>query len=378
MHPTLQLSLVALSLMSMLPVRAALALPASDAGAAAQPTSDAMAAAQPAPAPGFTPTIKIGGRLYGQFGVQTTESGPLSPTSGTGFAAFDITRSSLILDGRPTDWLSLYMILDTARQTEILQTEPELKTRPGRLWAYLRTANAEIRHLWDPSARIRFGLTTGPWSSWEERLWGYRMLGQGLVAREKIVPSEELGIAVLGDLPQEWGSYHVGVFSGESGSLPELDGHLTANGRLSLTPFGFWAPLKPLGLAGFSLLSPEKTSGGGLLYYKTPTSPLTLAGGLYAMNDTVKGQLSQGFNAFGVLELGWLHPGLRPFELLARVEGWRPDASKSGNAYTQLVTGIAWALDANNKLVIDNQIQFHEDPGKGIWHTVFTHYAVEF
>lgn len=327
---------------------------------------------------GELPPVKVGGRIFTEFGVQTSDSGRLKALGGAGFSSFSVTRAWLTVEGRPTDWLSAYMELDATHMLELSGSTEKWAAAPGRMFPYLRTAQIELRDVLEPYLRLRMGLLPTPWTQFENGLYGYRMQNVQLSVREKVLAPRDFGVAAYGDLPAGLGSYHVGLFNG-SGLAPETSAGKLAAARLTFTPFACWEPIAPLGVSGMGATSPEKFSWGGLLHYgRQGVTPLTVAVGPFGFQDPAKGGGAWGWTGFGVLALGTFHPWLEPIELVGRLDGWDPDTRVAGDAYTQVVGGIAYKITPQTRLLVDSESRLHEDAQKGLHHMLFVHVSTAF
>jgi hypothetical protein len=98
---------------------------------------------------------------------------------------------------------------------------------------------------------IRVGQHETPYVDVATAAWRYRFINLSMTDKNKWDTSADLGVSVLGKLPQNFGSYQVGLFNGEGFKAPEVNEGKELHLRATLTPFqSMGAELKGLALTG--------------------------------------------------------------------------------------------------------------------------------
>jgi len=83
---------------------------------------------------------------------------------------------------------------------------------------------------------IRFGQHQTPWIDKASKAWNYRFVAKTLTDKYKFESSSDLGLSFLGEIPEGFGSYQIGVFNGEGYKKPEANEGKAFHGRVLLTP----------------------------------------------------------------------------------------------------------------------------------------------
>ena len=208
---------------------------------------------------------------------------------------------------------------------------------PFKKTMHLRYAYAEVKNIL-PLGKLVFGQQDTGLLAWQHKtLWKHRDIAY-LGATSVFDTSTDVGIAWTGGLPAGIGSFHLGLFSGESfkDELEETDPAKAFSLRLTFSPFKS-AALRRLMLTVYGKkwmqtdTKAEKTVGGINIAYAN--SLFRLASEYFAKRTN--GKTTSLLSAYGTLAIL-----KKKLDLILRYDRLDPDTETGGDIATTFYGGI--------------------------------------
>ena len=206
-----------------------------------------MASAQVTPAAGFTPpddtpSISVGATIFADYSY--TSSPQKTDSDGNLYhpSAFNVTRSYVNINGKISHLVAFRITPDITRASN------------GDLSLRLKYAFAQVNFDdWMPKGSwMRFGQQQTPLVDYEEGIYRYRFQGTTFTEREGYLTSSDLGASFHGNVTNNYGDIHVGVYNGEGYHAVEANDQPSFQMRGTVRPFAKAAPVaRGLRLTGF-------------------------------------------------------------------------------------------------------------------------------
>jgi hypothetical protein len=301
-----------------------------------------------------SPSITVGGLIYGQYQYQFHQDSSLTPAGHQN--NFDVTRAYLNVIGKFPDGILTRVTVDVdGRKAASNQLSYRLK------YAYVA---------WTPNnspLTYKLGMIHTPLLDWEEALWDYRMQGTMPLERGGYVSSSDLGAGIDGSWNKNKFDLQLGVYDGETYSGAPGDQRKDVEGRVSFKLLDSDLPGRVGGLriTGYGQYGKPTTGGKrerylGIISYKSKM--VTLAGEFASTRDSTTGdgtitpvgeKTGRVISGFGVLNI----PNSK-WAVLGRVDITDPNTASaaSNDRLTRIIGGLSYQLSPNLRLLaaVDN------------------------
>ena len=341
-----------------------------------------MASPTPTPAPAAAPGVvitgatklKLGGVLYLFYRHDLTEhSGNVN--------GFDVGRAYLNVEPSWGDQFYARVTTDIVRET---------LTQGSAGTAAVNTTGSEVIRLKYgylgykilPNVDLRVGMHQTPFVSWNEELWGYRVLSP-IAAEAYGMSSSDFGwsanvkVAKLLEI-------HAGAYNGETYQKPEANKFKDAEARVTISPFacGDQPGLRVTGfyLFGYKAQKVERSRAIGMLSWQdrwiTAGVEYLQATDKPATGKTITGG---GPTVFAVFTIPHVKPpGMKDLRLLARVDVFDPDHDKKKDGSTRIIAGVAARSNDKIQFILDYQQTDPEAAGAKTAQALFAHWEAKF
>lgn len=324
------------------------------AAAAIAASSAALAqasATKSTPPPDDTPSVKVGGVIFADYTYQSEPEGK----DGAGDAyrpnSFNITRAYINVTGSLHHLVSFRITPDVTRETLKVDGAPAgLKvsvSTDGNYVVRLKYAYAQFNmDDWLPKGSwIRLGLQQTAYIDYADTIYRYRFQGTGFPDREGILSSADTGITARFAFPRDYGDVQFGWYNGESYTKPEINDQKSFQARVSFRPAATKPVAKGLRFAAFVNRDNFLRDGTRNTYIGNVTfehdwinAGAEWLGGK-RWEKPADPATKRNFQGWSI----WVTPRFpKGFELLVRVDRFKPDANLDGDSWDR-VPGAAEA-----------------------------------
>lgn len=216
----------------------------------------------------------------------------------------------------------------------------------------------KIPFLSDIEAKLRVGIQKNYFGTVE--LWEYPLIEKEINDLRKVISSADLGIAILGELPEGYGSYELAMHNGKG--YKHMEDNVEKQWSASLMVI----PLTGLSMRySYMLNNPsahgtaEKTkrAQAAFVQYKTNIFiPFELLGEYVVVTDPAAGGsgksgCSVGYMLFAKFDLvEWMN-------ICVRYDNWNPDTYKTNDELNLYIAGINLRINENNLLQLNYQLE---------------------
>lgn len=205
-------------------------LVAVDAPPPPPPPAPVELAAAPPPPPAIpVPTVKVGGVLYGHYGLHLADGTPND---------FDLDRAYLTATSAIGSTLSVRLTVDADRikeQTATLADGSELTLpQDTKTRVYVKYAWLEVKT--PVGVKVRAGMIDTPWAPYADKLWGHRYVSRPMSDENGFVSTSDLGVGVFGQHGGGLVDWQAVVINGEGYAKLEIDAGKTIQGRITVDP----------------------------------------------------------------------------------------------------------------------------------------------
>jgi len=224
-------------------------------------------------------------------------------------------------------------------------------------YAYVDFLNIPL--LKDIDAKLRVGQQKNYFGTVE--LWEYPLIEKTITDLRKVISSADLGIALLGDLPEGYGQYELAMHNGSGYK------NLEANVEKQWTASLMILPLNGLMIRGSYMLNnsaahgtAEKTKRASdfVVQYNVGILPIPVQvlGEYVVVTDPSNGGsgksgCSVGYMIYSQIDiLEWL-------QLALRYDNWNPDTYKTNDELNLYIAGINIKINENNLLQLNYQLE---------------------
>lgn len=285
-----------------------------------------------------TPTVTVGGVVYGQYVYQLKDTANHANN-------FDVTRAYINVFGKFGSGVSGRVTGDIYRNSD------------ASLGYRLKYAFAA----WTPTKSaltFKLGLMTTPWLDWEEALWDYRMQGPVALDRNGYMTSADFGAGVDGSWAGDKVNLQAGFYNGEGYGKALGDQRKDVMGRVSVRVLGTddGSRVGGLRLTGYAQYG-KPTSGGkrqryiGMLSYRSKVA--TLAAEFASTKDTVTSPASASKTGRVISVYGVLRVPKSKVQIIGRLDSVDPNTGTDNDRLTRLIAGIAYQISGNLRLLGD-------------------------
>lgn len=238
---------------------------------------------------------------------------------------------------------------------------------------------------WHPAewADVILGMAPTPWTTYEESIWGYRILEPTAVDQFYGISSSDLGFGVKLRALDNRLELHSALQNGGGFSHTVEENkykELATRASFQVLP-AEGGGLKVGAYYGYALTAQDadKVRGVGMVSWQSPM--LTAAGGyIYSQDGDGAGThvVGGGPFAFGHVNLPLALPGTKGSRLLARVDLADPDVDSEDDAATRLVAGASILISSRSQVIFDYQQLSYEASGVDPSRAAFVHWEAKF
>jgi hypothetical protein len=287
------------------------------------------AAEEPKPEP---PPVKVSGVIFAHYGLDLTEGADLAN-------AFDLDRTYLKIDAKPTDVLGIRLTLDSNRESAQTVTDSTgaefVVPEDPRFRVFVKHAWLEWKATSDIS--VKGGMIETVFVPFVEGYTGLRWTAKTFLDDNKLESSADLGVSVFGKHAKGLVSWAAGVYNGEFFSAPETGSGKSVQARFTVDPLAGEGKKVGLPISGFVDEN----------LHEDPVDPaLTWAGDVgfkhpnFLFSAEVAGR-SQG-ELSGLGQSVQITPGAPDVGyVVARLDRWDPDTSAADDGTMKIWAGAA-------------------------------------
>ncbi len=216
----------------------------------------------------------------------------------------------------------------------------------------------KIPLLSDFDIKLRIGIQKNYFGTVE--LWEYPLIEKDISDLRKVISSADMGIALLGELPEGYGSYEIAMHNGKGYK------NLEDNVEKQYTASFMIIPLSGLTLRASYMMNnqaahgtAEKTKRATAAFAQYRTNiffPFELLGEYVVVTDPLasvggKSGVSVGYTFFGKFDvLEWMG-------ICLRYDNWNPDTNKTNDESNLYIAGINLKINENNLLQLNYQLE---------------------
>lgn len=212
----------------------------------------------------------------------------------------------------------------------------------------------------DIDAKIRVGMQKNYFGTVE--LWEYTLIEKTITDLRKVISSADLGITLLGELPEGYGSYELAMHNGSGYK------HLESNVEKQYTASLMVLPLTGLMMRG-SYMRMNQSAHGTDSKFKIAQDylaqytfnlfiPFKILGEYVVVEDALKynpsysnSGVSVGYMIYGEFDvLDWL-------QIALRFDNWNPDTGKTNDEVNLYIAGVNLKINNNNLLQLNYQLE---------------------
>jgi len=241
-----------------------------------------LLAAVPAFADDFQPEVKVGGKVFFHYQYCVSsyeeEDARYDNTDNNGFY---LTRSYITLKAKMHPAISAETVAEITRLGVDIPEEGDAKSSGasitgGGYTLYIKYAYINFKIF--PFFQIAAGLHPTPTINSASAAWKYRYVATDFVDMwHPYMASADMGVAVHGNFPSDFGDYQLSVVNGEGGMNLEVNEYKAVEARVTLTPIQMVDAMKGFEIAlfarydkddklDFGLNQTDMTYGGWLNY----------------------------------------------------------------------------------------------------------------
>ncbi|GEM_PF-767689 len=217
---------------------------------------------------------------------------------------------------------------------------------------------SKIPLLKDMQAKLRVGLQKNYFGTVE--LWEYPVIEKDINDLRKVISSADMGLALLGELPEGYGSYELAIHNGNGYK------NLETNVEKQYTASLMVIPLTGLTLRGSYMLNNSASHGtaaktkratAALAQYKSYLFiPVELWGEYVVVTDQAhagsgKSGCAVGYMLFGQFDI------MEKMNIVLRYDNWNPDTYVVKDEVNLYVAGINIKINNNNLLQLNYQLE---------------------
>lgn len=211
----------------------------------------------------------------------------------------------------------------------------------------------------DIDAKIRVGLQKNYFGTVE--LWEYPLIEKTITDLRKVISSADLGVALLGDLPEGYGEYQLAMHNGSGYKNLDSNVEKQYSGSLMLLP------IPGLMLRGSYMINNQAAHGTDSKIKRASDFvaqytinflpvPMQILGEYVVVEDPLhagsgKSGVSVGYMLFGSIDLlNWM-------QLAFRFDNWNADTSKANDETNLYIAGVNLKINENNLLQLNYQLE---------------------
>lgn len=216
----------------------------------------------------------------------------------------------------------------------------------------------QIPLLKDIDAKIRIGMQKNYFGTVE--LWEYPLIEKEITDLRKVISSADLGVALLGELPEGYGSYELAVHNGKGYKNMEDNVEKQYTASLMLIPLpGLTTRVSYMLNNPVPHGTAEKTKRATAAFaqYKTHiVIPFEVLGEYVVVTAPAnsgpgKSGCSVGYMLFGQFNLtDWIN-------IAIRYDNWNPDTYKTNDELNLYIAGVNLKINENNLLQLNYQLE---------------------
>ncbi len=182
--------------------------------------------------------VAFSGEVFSHYGIDLTEGADLSNE-------FDIDRVYLTAKAKLGGRTSVRFTTDVGREKPQHIELPETATDPAvelevpeeeKIRLFMKYAYLEWKPAAVPDLKLRFGSAGTPYPGYADKFWGHRFVSKSFADNNKLLPTADIGVHVLGKHADGLLDWHVALVNGEGYSKAEIDASKTADLRVSVDP----------------------------------------------------------------------------------------------------------------------------------------------
>lgn len=270
--------------------------------------------------------VRFSGQLFTRYGWNTTGT-----ETEKNFNSFALDRWYLTAE------------VDLSEQLEFRGTTDVVPADPNANLGY--TVIVKFAYFdWElqPWLNLRTGVHQTGWPNYVTGIWGYRGVSKTMAHHQGHLSTSDLGASLTAQLPDEWGSFAVGLHNGRGFRNLEADRFKDVSGRLMLTPFARQASALSPVQVGSHVYRGRHTDGrtrlrwGGLVGYDGAEYTLAVN---YEFRRDGSAQ-GHGVSTFGELQLGSLG-ALGEISVIGLLDAYDPDDAVNDDWQLRSVVGLA-------------------------------------
>ena len=361
---------------------------------------DATPTPETTPAPASTPSdyapaagalkLKVGGTLWPTYRYHLTEGAEDAND-------FDVTRAYINLQATLNDYVDGRLTTDVAPQGagEDSTGEDVTTNTTGSLIIRLKYGYVTFRPFGPSSMKdmveLQAGMFPTPWISYEEEIWGYRILNETMAGTFFGMKSADNGFGAKLSLMDNRLQIHSALQNGEGYNSREKNKYKELATRASFQIL----PSKEGGLKlgvyhGYA--NTERV--GDETHVKSRTIGMvsfqhrlfTAAGGFIAAQEDVTvqpGELTERISGGGPFAFGHVSLPFSPFSgpgarVLFRVDMSDPNQDEENDARTRMIAGFQVFAGDKSSMILDYQQTSFEDPEVDPTQVAFVHWDLRF
>jgi hypothetical protein len=351
------------------------------------------------PAPGDTPSVKVGGLIFADYTYQQTPQAKDAAGNDIHPSSFNLTRAYINVTGNISHIVAFRITPDVTR-VSVPGTSLD-----GSLAYRLKYAYAQFTlDDWLPKGSwVKLGMQQTPFLDSIEGIYRYRFQGTTFTEREGYLVSSDLGVTFRTAFPKNYGDVHVGFYNGEGYTKPEVNNKKAFVARVGFRPLPGHRLLKTWRLQGFWIRDSymEDAPRNRSMFNTTFEHSYVNAGFDYiATTDKVSSAPTNGVDLFPTLDgRGWsvwatpkkVFPDGSSIEGLIRYDHMKPGGTASATAVTspdglneRWIGGVAyWFARVGNvgaalMLDVDSATYSNWSPEKPTQRRIFVHSVISF
>jgi hypothetical protein len=330
-------------------------------------------------------TFKTSGLMFFNYMYELTDVG-----NGKGFNKFDIERTYLTFESSIANKVKVKVTTDVYQNNKSLSFKAEDGSKDDKSdaksikvssyydgWS-VRLKNAYVDLNPVSYTTIRFGMIPTPWTSTEEKAWGYRFVKPTFADSEKLFSTADLGAGLIIKFPMNCGDAMLMVLNGTGYSKLEEDKYKDIIPKITIYPYPNVKILEGLSLSGYYYYGKrangdealDRNRTGALLNFNCDF--VNVGGEFNTSTDqsldkdkNVIDAKGNGYSVFGEIKFAKILPCLLSKSgILIRYDSWDPDKNAIGDAHSIFLAGLVYNAGKNIRAVIDLQKTLYESENK--------------